>query len=297
MRSVNPAIVGTNDYNTPLQGTPYYRNCGVIYATTKQDKYAVGHIAYERFDEQNFQYVIKPEWSVIDALPSAIFQGIPGLDMSLRAEAYYRVNLTPYFIQERTPSESREDLWELLEAVGLDYYDRFEWLLRANVTCGIDNLIVERAMESRRISAAEEEAVENVQPTDVIVIEDFASLASTPVKLKKKMLRILSTGAQIYLKAEARMLSEEECSVMLRLLLAQQTVGNNETRKRREEGIKTAKEQGRYRGRRSIAVDKHLLKLAVDEMRSGLIDEQTAMQRAGIKSRSTFYRRVKELDT
>lgn len=84
---------------------------------------------------------------------------------------------------------------------------------------------------------------------------------------------------------------------MLRLLLAQQTVGNNETRKRREAGIKTAKEQGRYRGRRSIAVDKHLLKLAVDEMRSGLIDEQTAMQRAGIKSRSTFYRRVKELDT
>ena len=73
------------------------------------------------------------------------FQGIPGLDMSMRLERYYRVNMMPYFISERTPSEKREDLWELLEEVGLDYYDRFEWLLRTNMRCGTDNLIVERA--------------------------------------------------------------------------------------------------------------------------------------------------------
>ena len=94
---------------------------------------------------QNFQYIFSPEWSVIDTLPASIFQGIPGLDMSMRLERYYRVNMTPYFISERTPSEGREDLWELLEAVGLDYYDRFEWLLRTNMRCGTDNLIVERA--------------------------------------------------------------------------------------------------------------------------------------------------------
>ena len=43
--------------------------------------------------------------------------------MSMRLERYYRVNMMPYFISERTPSEKREDLWELLEEVGLDYYD------------------------------------------------------------------------------------------------------------------------------------------------------------------------------
>ena len=71
--------------------------------------------------------------------------------MSLRLERYYRVNMTPYFISERTPSEGREDLWELLDEVGLDYYDRFEWLLRSNMRCGTDNLIVERAEAPRRI--------------------------------------------------------------------------------------------------------------------------------------------------
>lgn len=116
------------------------------------NKYAVGRVDLERFDDQNFQYVFTPEWSVIDTLPSSIFQGIPGLDMSMRLERYYRVNMTPYFISERTPSESREDLWELLEAVGLDYYDRFEWLLRSDMRCGTDNLIVERAEVARTIT-------------------------------------------------------------------------------------------------------------------------------------------------
>ncbi len=47
-------------------------------------KYAVGQVDLERYDDQNFQYIFSPEWSVIDTLPSSIFQGIPGLDMSMR---------------------------------------------------------------------------------------------------------------------------------------------------------------------------------------------------------------------
>ena len=37
--------------------------------------------------------------------------------MELRLEHYYRVNYVPVFMTERTPGESREDLWELLESV------------------------------------------------------------------------------------------------------------------------------------------------------------------------------------
>ena len=135
-----------NEYTRPLEGIPYYQNSGYIYALGRnEEKYVVSRIDFERYDEQNFQYIFSPEWGVIDALPDTIFQGIPGLDMSLRLERYYRVNMTPYFISERTPGEGREDVLELLEAVGLDYYDRFEWLLRTNMRCGTDNLVVERA--------------------------------------------------------------------------------------------------------------------------------------------------------
>ena len=127
MRPITRYYDSQNEYTSPLSGSPYYRNSGIIYAVDRcGSKYAVSRVDFERYDDQNFQYVFTPEWSVIDTLPSSIFQGIPGLDMSMRLERYYRVNMTPYFISDRTPSESREDLWELLDAVGLDYYDRFE---------------------------------------------------------------------------------------------------------------------------------------------------------------------------
>ena len=146
MKPINYSYEIRNEYTRPLSGTPYYRSSGIIYALDEEkNKYAVSRIDFERYDEQNFQYIFTPEWSVIDALPPSIFQGIPGLDMSMRLARYYRVNMTPYFITERTPSKNREDLWELLEEVGLEYYDRFEWLLRTDRYCGVDNLIVERA--------------------------------------------------------------------------------------------------------------------------------------------------------
>ena len=173
MRPIARSYEIQNEYTNPLSGKPYYRNSGIIYAVDRSgDKYAVSRVDFERFDEQNFQYIFSPEWSVIDTLPASIFQGIPGLDMSFRLERYYRVNMTPYFISERTPSEGREDLWELLDEVGLDYYDRFEWLLRSNMRCGTDNLIVERAEAPRRIIFESIDLLPaNLQPSDCVSIK------------------------------------------------------------------------------------------------------------------------------
>ena len=89
MRPVTHDYQSLNEYTLPLQGKPYYRSSGIIYAVDRNgNKYAVGRVDLERFDDQNFQYVFTPEWSVIDTLPSSIFQGIPGLDMSMRLERY-----------------------------------------------------------------------------------------------------------------------------------------------------------------------------------------------------------------
>ena len=92
MRPVTRYYESQNEYTLPLQGKPYYRNSGIIYALDRiGSKYAVSRVDFERYDDQNFQYIFSPEWSVIDTLPPSIFQGIPGLD--LRLERYYRVNV------------------------------------------------------------------------------------------------------------------------------------------------------------------------------------------------------------
>lgn len=135
-------------YTTPLTGTPYYISQGIIKVVDKfSNQFNVGEIVFERYDEQNFQYVIIPYWDEIELIPNGVFNGIPGINMDLRREKYYRVNMIPVLISMRTPSESREDVKELMSSVGLNYYDRFGWLLRSNSRCGDDNIIIVRKDE------------------------------------------------------------------------------------------------------------------------------------------------------
>lgn len=295
MRPVTQNYVSKNDYTHPLSGKPYYRNSGIIYAVDhKGDRYAVSHIALERFDEQNFQYVFSPQWSVIDALPTSIFQGIPGLDMSLRLERYYRVNMTPYFISERTPGEGREDLWELLDEVGLDYYDRFEWLLRSNMRCGTDNLIVERAEEPRHIPFESIDLLPgNLQPGDCVSIRGLHGIASTSHQLRQCLLHILRRGAQIFDESEDLFISEGERSLLLNLLMLQESMDSVKNKAHHSEGIKQAKNAGKYTGRKKIPVDPHLFDQIATDFNAKNISEEEALRRLDI-SRSTFYRRLSE---
>lgn len=88
-----------NRITTPLSGQPSYVSSGIIKATMKSgEKISIAQIDYQEFDEENFQYVISPYWEIIDGLPVSVFQGIPGIDMDLRLEYYYRVNYVPTFI-------------------------------------------------------------------------------------------------------------------------------------------------------------------------------------------------------
>ena len=297
MRPVARYHESQNEYTSPLQGKPYYRNSGIIYAVDRSgSKYAVSRVDFERYDDQNFQYIFSPEWSVIDTLPASIFQGIPGLDMSMRLERYYSVNMTPYFISERTPSESREDLWELLEEVGLDYYDRFEWLLRTNMRCGTDNLVVERTEAPRRIAFDSVKSLpSNLQPSDCVSINGFQSVATTTHQLRKNLLQILRSGAGIWNEAEERQLTEEECSLLLNLLMLQESMENKQNKQRHQAGVNRAKSDGKYVGRKKIAVDQNLFRQVAEDFRARKINEEEAMIRSGIASRSTFYRRLKEI--
>lgn len=59
MRPVTHDYQSLNEYTLPLQGKPYYRSSGIIYAVDRTgNKYAVGRVDLERFDDQNFQYVL-----------------------------------------------------------------------------------------------------------------------------------------------------------------------------------------------------------------------------------------------
>lgn len=77
--------------------------------------------------------------------------------------------------------------------------------------------------------------------------------------------------------------------------MAQQMLDRKENKLRQEAGIEQAKKDGKYTGRKRIAVDSKLLQQIASDFDARKISEAEAMKRLGISSRSTFYRRLREL--
>ncbi len=64
---------------------------------------------------------------------------------------------------------------------------------------------------------------------------------------------------------------------------------------RQREGIEIAKSEGKYKGRKPVAVDEAKFRAVCARWRAGEITATAAMQEVGLKP-NTFYRRVKELN-
>ena len=297
MRAVVRDWQPKNRITTPLAGTPSYVNSGIIKAVMKSgEKISVAQIDYQEYDEENFQYVISPYWEIIDGLPASVFQGIPGIDMDLRLEKYYRVNYIPTFIAERTPSENREDLWELLEAVRLDYYDRFEWLLRTTMRAANDNLIVERKRASQVVEEYTSGMLSSLQYGDKIIVDSMEAIADTTAGFTDGIFTIVTNGVDMTSRSGQVLVGEMTRAAMVPIVVAQRIIARREHAANRREGIERAKKNGKYTGRKPIEVDEKVLRQVQREWKDGLITVEEAMRRTKIGSKSTFYRKLRALD-
>lgn len=284
-----------SEYVTPIEGIPYFRSVGIIKAVDKnENRYNVAEVSFERYDDQNFQYVFSPYWKLIEFLPKDVFDGIPGINMDVKKEHYYRVNMTPSFISKRTPSRTRENVKELLDEVGLDYYDRFEWLLRTDRTCGDDNLIVERMREeATTFDKADEKTINLVQPGDKITLNRLCDIAPNRKMLSESLFRLLQSGATVSVKEDNITFSAELCPSPLYILERMMEYSKLYDNMRRKEGIELAKEENKYKGRKPIKVDALVFEDVADKFEKGIIVESQALEKLSM-SRSTFYRRMRE---
>ncbi|MCI5712752.1 MAG: recombinase family protein [Lachnospiraceae bacterium] len=297
MRAVISDWQPRNRITTPLAGSPSYINSGIIKTVMKSgEKISVAQIDYQEFDEENFQYVIRPYWEIIDGLPTSVFQGIPGIDMDLRLERYYRVNYIPTFIAERTPSENREDLWDILESVGLDYYDRFEWLLRTTMRSANDNLIVERRRTSQVVEKFTSGILSTLQYGDRIIVDSMESIADTTAGFVDGIFTVITNGVDIIDQSGQILVDTMTRAAMVPIVVTQRIIARREHALHRRTGIEQAKKEGKYTGRKPIEVDEKVLRQVNQELKAGLITVEEAMKRTKIASKSTFYRKVRALN-
>lgn len=239
-------------------------------------RYLVAKIDFTEYEDGTFRYEIWPNWPVIDLLESPLFQGIPGIDLTLRRDVYVRENQIPVFVSERAPAPNREGLWEQLEAVGMDYFNQLEWLIRTDTRYIGDELYVVRREN------------EDMSPFD---LNEAMAMARNTEHLLRMLLEALAQGRPV-IQAGVEVSSEQRKALhsLARGLFDKSWSYREE---RRRSGIKRASAEGSYRGRRPIAIDQLVLSEVLARYEEGSLSAKDAADMLGV-SLSTFYRRLSD---
>ncbi len=240
--------------------------------------YRIAKITYIEWEDETFEYQIEPCYPVIDLLKPDLFQGIPGLDLSLRKTVYRRTNMTPTFIEERTPGPKRENLQELLEGEGMQYLNRLEWLIRTDLRYSGDCLYVRRW-----------------QPSDderIIALEELSVLGTQSGQQARGILQLLCMGHII--ETPSFTIDDGARSTVYHLLLSLYKANRTFAEAHQKAGIERAKQQGKYRGRKPKSINLRDLDAAAKRYFAKTITAKEAAASLGV-SPATFHRRLRRL--
>lgn len=234
-------------------------------------EFAVCKIEYILWEDETFKYIFTPYYDVISLLESNIFQGIPGLEIDLKKKEYIRENVIPTFIAERVPSEKREDYYELIQKVGMNYMNPVDYLIKTQGKYSGDNLYVKEFTERKNV-----------------VIDDVVKKSNT-LGVIKIMLDNLAYGNKIVLNDRT---IENSIDIFQTLTYIYQK-GYDEIKEKQRLGRDEAKKMGNYRGRKAIEIDKLLFLEQVEQLDSKIITIDKVLKNLKI-SRATFYRLKKK---
>lgn len=226
--------------------------------------YRICRLDYEEWEDGSYEYRFIPDYRIIDMLPYSVFGGIPGLNLDLRREVYVRRCMDPVFMTERSPSRNRVDVKDLMAAVGLDHYDRLEWLIRTRTRYAGDELYCIRYEEPWH--------------------QAFSSTRGRGMLRNiHDILRSIGNGNSVSIDGEE--LGPESVTAVgrtLRMILSSERKVNPE---------KTVPAPV---GRKRKEVGEMMIDWACTEMRNGASADRVAKE-MGI-SRATLYRRIREYE-
>lgn len=196
-------------------------------------EYHLCKIEFQVFEDESFIYTFTPNYNVMDFLNDDIFQGIPGLNLSIRKDKYIRKNIVPTFISERVPSENREDYQELLSKAGLEYMNPIQYLINTPFKYSGDDLYVKEIKEPQKIRIDEIAYKNNIYELIHLILKNMAmnNVVILPSFIKINDLKTFKTLSYLYRKS---LIYKKE---------------------KQKEGILATKKRNIYKGRKPIEVD------------------------------------------
>lgn len=136
-------------------------------------------------------------------------------------------------------------------------------------------------------------ALEQAQRGDCLQAEALPDVARTPGEMLSAMNRLREKGLDFVCPSAGVDTRGEAGSALFAFSRALLDLERRDRRERQQEGIDKAREAGKYRGRKPIAVDETLFDTVVALWKEGKITAREAMTRLDLKP-NTFYRRIKE---
>lgn len=128
---------------------------------------------------------------------------------------------------------------------------------------------------------------------DTVITESFSRIARNTNDLLTIVEKLKSKGVEFISLKESIDTSTPQGKFMLTVFGAMAELERANILERQREGIAIAKENGAYKGRQKMKIDREKFESVVKEWRDNKITAVEAMERLEVKP-NTFYRRVKE---
>ena len=135
-------------------------------------------------------------------------------------------------------------------------------------------------------------ALELMEPGDCVEISSFSAVADNSREMLGYLLKMAESQVDfVCLQGEVDTRGDAGKSI-IRFCGELAGLDRKDRRRRQQEGIDRAREEGKYRGRKPIEVDDHLFEAVIEQWESGKITARNAMEQLSLKP-NTFYRRIK----
>ena len=161
-------------------------------------------------------------------------------------------------------------------------------------TLGVDEVYIDR-MSGKNTNRPElQKMMEYVRKGDTVIVESISRFARNTRDLLELVEKLTAKGVEFVSRKEAIDTTTPTGKFMLTVFGAVAELEREYILQRQREGIAIAKEQGKYTGRKPIQAPE--FEQVTARWRSGAITAAEAMRMLHM-SKTTFYRRVKHLQT
>ncbi len=251
-----------NEKNTPITNAKcIYSVYGYITLPVGKSIFLkIAKLSYELYEDESYQYIFEPFYEVLEGLENRT--DIPGINLELKHDKYYRVNLTPIFISNRTFPRSRVEARKLLKERNLNYYSPMLWLMDSDYTYTGDSLLLKSQNFFDQLTEIKES--KNIYRHILYVLQNL--------------------GNRSNFKIGDILVNNLNRAIMIKMYMYQYKLVEHTYYQKLSKNV----------GRSKIEISIVLMKEVIFLYEKKIITLNEAMTRLGIKSESTFYRRLKE---